>query len=289
MKKIFWFLLLSILIAVPSFADNTFVGEPAIGELSGNTTVQLGQAYLIKSQGTAGQPGSGPGGTVVVPTITDIYAGNNRYHKSMIDKGEKIYVGKEVKIKATIQSADGIYTDQIYLTLNESTGPTPAQTFQVTDKDISSKTEAKGTVTKCDIIYSVSGLGTGDNTVVIKAQNSGGTTSEVLALTVAEGSGIVGEVVFYPSPFSITKNGTAYIQYTLAEAQSNIIYITAVSGNIVKKINCPANSEGGNAGLNQVPWDGKADSGELLGNGIYVGTVVSSGKLLKKFKFTIKD
>ena len=47
-------------------------------------------------------------------------------------------------------------------------------------------------------------------------------------------------------------------------------------------------AEGGKAGRNKVSWDGRNDAGGQVGNGVYVGTIVSGGKLLAKFKLAIK-
>ena len=201
----------------------------------------------------------------------------------MVDAGDKVYVSGSAKISATIKAKDGIDIANISMVLNNT------KTFKLSDSHISSKATSGNKVTECNISYDISGLSVGENSVVLNVENSGGKVSENIKLTVVQGMSVIGDVVFYPSPFSITNDKIGYIQYTLSENTNVEIYIVSVAGTTVKKINAFSGSEGGNSGRNKVSWNGRSDAGTLVGNGIYVGIVVSNGQILKKFKFTIKD
>ncbi len=304
---------------------NFVVGQPVIGELKGTQdNAEIGALYTwlnLTNGGTyvyigpggiqniitlgpktgtgigttpAGTPGTTPGtppaGSIVKidpPKISDVYIGNRLYFKDLVSKGDKFYTSKSTAIKATVKAKDGINTKKLSIKVTDSQGLTTYYTLS--DANISSKLTKGATITQCNISYNIKNLGVGENSVEIKAANAGGEVKENLKLTVVSGMSVIGDVVVFPSPFSIPNDKTAYIQYTLSDATSVTIYVTSVGGKIVRKVTYPANTEGGNAGRNKVTWDGMSDTGELAGNGIYVGTVVSGGRILKRFKFTIKN
>lgn len=287
-------------------------GQPAIGELKGSSNVAYlgalyawegGQNYSVSVGPGGGKftysgpvPGTTtpPAGSVVTPPvkidppkILDVYVGNRLYFKDLVSKGDKFYTSKKAIITTTIKAKDGIDTKNLTIKVIDSQGVSTS--YVLSDANIPLKKTKGNLVTQCDIIYNIKNLGVGENNVEIQASNPGGVAKETLKLTVVSGMSVIGEVVVFPSPFSIPNDKIATIQYTLSEPISVDIYITSVGGRIVKKISLPANMEGGNGGTNKVAWDGTTDSGELAGNGIYVGTIVSGGRILKKFKFTIKN
>lgn len=90
----------------------------------------------------------------------------------------------------------------------------------------------------------------------------------------------------YPSPFSRARNKEVAIQYNLSTAADIDIYIYSSSGEIVKKMTVQSGEEGGKAAANKVRWDGFSDLGRIIGNGIYMGTIISRAekKVLGKFK-----
>lgn len=102
---------------------------------------------------------------------------------------------------------------------------------------------------------------------------------------------VIGPVLPYPAPYSPTKDKEVTIQYTLSKEGNIDIFIISIAGETVKRIFRLAGTEGGNAGVNKVTWDGKTEIGEVVGNGVYVGTIVSrdEGKLLARFKLTVLD
>jgi len=140
-------------------------------------------------------------------------------------------------------------------------------------------------------------LSEGKHTLVISAK-SGGTVGEASVFSktlIVEVTGgplrLIGVPLTNPSPFSIRKDKTVTIQYELSASAAVEVYLISVNGERMKKFSFDSGSEGGSAGINKITWDGKTDQGYLVGNGIYVGTIVSrdDSRLLGKFKLTIAD
>ena len=86
----------------------------------------------------------------------------------------------------------------------------------------------------------------------------------------------------YPNPFN-PESGTS-IGYTLTKSGNIQIIIYDLMGNQVVKLDYGAGSDGGRAGYNDVPWNGRSSSGALVGNGVYVYLIVSDGRVLAKGK-----
>jgi len=102
---------------------------------------------------------------------------------------------------------------------------------------------------------------------------------------------VVGVPITYPSPFSITKHGKVTIQYELSKNGNITLYLMSPTGEIIKRWNFLAGEEGGSAGINKVVWDGRTDQGYLVGNAIYLGSIISKddNRLLAKYKLTVVD
>jgi flagellar hook assembly protein FlgD len=73
----------------------------------------------------------------------------------------------------------------------------------------------------------------------------------------------------YPNPFDPNNGQNILLEYSLNQTASGKINIYTISGDRVKTINLASGFEGGKNGINQPVWDGKNDSGELCGNGMY--------------------
>jgi hypothetical protein len=114
---------------------------------------------------------------------------------------------------------------------------------------------------------------------------------EISSIEAKAGNGPIRIVDFplvFPSPFSVIRDKKVVIQYTLSEESNIDILIIGASGEIIKKFSFQSGEEGGMAALNQVVWDGKPDWGNPIGNGIYLGIIVSrdKNKVLGNFKLT---
>jgi hypothetical protein len=144
----------------------------------------------------------------------------------------------------------------------------------------------------------LSSEGDGKHLFVVKARSSGtvgGLATNVTAFATVEVLGgpvrIVGKPITYPSPFSISKQGTVTIQYQLSKKADIEIVFADISGRITKTFFFLSGQEGGNAGVNKVTWDGRTERGTLAGNGIYLGTIVSreDGRKLGTVKLPVVD
>jgi hypothetical protein len=231
--------------------------------------------------------GAGPGIVANPPVISDIRFGARLYQKNLVAKGEQFIVSSTPRISAQVSSDTDIDVSSIYIrTANRLAGSVPKTHFMAS-ANIMAKSPATGGIRSMSLSYNIpetDKLTEGENEIVIAAANSVASTSETCAVTVLGGPlKVIGPVVFYPQPFSTTKDRRGEIQYTLSQDANLEIYLVTVSGQTMKKIICPSGSDGGSAGVNKVGWDGTTDLGPKAGNGVYVGTIVSrsDGKLLE--------
>jgi len=89
-------------------------------------------------------------------------------------------------------------------------------------------------------------------------------------------AGIITGVSNYPNPFDTRKGGSAgqtTITYTLNADADVTITIYDLLGYVVKTMNYPAGTTGGQAGPNFVPWDGRNGNGTLVSKGGYIARI----------------
>ena len=238
---------------------------------------------------------------VKAPIIEQVRFDERVYFEELVKKGEKFYTSSTPKVTALIKGADtaGVNVDRIFLVVNEGRPGAPQPyTMAVPSKSYVAGTSVIKSLTAVFTIPDSEPLpedpdADTDSTVTIKAQNTAGIPAEkVCTVTVAGGPmRVIGDVVVFPSPFSPSKDKELEIQYTLSQAGNVTIYIVNIAGETVKRISCAPGEEGGNAGRNKVKWNGRYETGEIAGNGVYVGTILDRdrNKLLARFKFTIFD
>ena len=87
----------------------------------------------------------------------------------------------------------------------------------------------------------------------------------------------------YPNPFNAGVQNTS-IGYTLSKAGNITVTIFDISGNLVSRKSYSTSENGGRAGYNEVPWDGRSDSGSVVGTGIYIYLIVADGKVVQNGK-----
>ncbi|MFH1683872.1 MAG: FlgD immunoglobulin-like domain containing protein [Candidatus Margulisiibacteriota bacterium] len=87
----------------------------------------------------------------------------------------------------------------------------------------------------------------------------------------------------YPNPFDPGSQSTS-IGYTLSKPANITLSIFDLAGNLIKKSSYSADQTGGKAGYNEVTWDGKADSRNYAGNGIYIYLIIADGKVIQNGK-----
>jgi len=87
------------------------------------------------------------------------------------------------------------------------------------------------------------------------------------------------KVRFGPNPYN-PNNGTARIWYVLDSSADTTIYIIDTTGKLVWKNSYQSGINGGQAGENNVEYDGKTSGGYLLGNGAYLYKIVQGSKVV---------
>ena len=228
-----------------------------------------------------------------------VWFGNRLYQPEFVAKGEEFIVSKKPKIKFTVSISEPYALDasQSY-SIALDAGSTNARTLSIQSSHITAKTVATA-IKALTISYPMEEeLSDGAHTFTFSARSAGAlgaAASSGYRATVTVKSGpasIVGEPLVFPSPYSPTKHMSGLeIQYTLTADTDIDIYLFSIAGAMIQKISCMAGTEGGSAGLNKVKWDGKIMGDKIIGNGIYLGTIVSKaeGRLLKKFKLNVFD
>lgn len=90
----------------------------------------------------------------------------------------------------------------------------------------------------------------------------------------------------YPNPFN-PDSGTTVIYYEL-NADTNIsLRIYNLCGEEIFSRDYDAGTQGGIQGLNQIVWNGRDDFEQSCASGIYLGAIISGGKILDRFKIAI--
>lgn len=218
--------------------------------------------------------------------------------KSLSEKGEEIIISRKPKIKleVKISSPYSLNSNAENYSIVLDSGDTSAKTFSLQSLSTTQQIALNSAVFEYSFPEE---LPDGKHTLTFIAKSSGsrGLASQAeQKLNVVIKSGpvsIVGEAIHFPSPYSPTKHRSSGItlQYTLTTNADIDIYVFSVAGEIAKKITCMSGSEGGTAGLNKTKWDGNLDSGGIIGNGIYIATIVAKadGKILKKLKINVFD
>ena len=77
----------------------------------------------------------------------------------------------------------------------------------------------------------------------------------------------IANVMNFPNPFG--EVGTN-LSYQLTQSADVTIKIYSVRGQLIKTLTASRGSEGGLAGFNKIPWDGRDSSGALIPNGVYL-------------------
>ncbi len=287
----------------PSNPAEGWGADPVDVVITGTGFVNLGN-LLVLTKGAGPMPPIT--GAAELPPIIKIWFGNRLYQKALVQKGTPFVVSAKPDIKVDITSTLP-YTLAPDISAHSIAYNAEAQSSQalpLTAANISNKVFATGTdpaenkVASMTLRYTFTdALKDGKYTFTVSSRTSGllamaASTTEVAEVEILGGPvRLIGVPLTFPSPFSISKQKTVYIQYTLS-ADANIeMYIINVSGERVKRFLCDAGTEGGSAGTNKVAWDGVTDFGQYAGNAIYVVTLISrdDGRLLGKVKLTIVD
>jgi flagellar hook assembly protein FlgD len=77
---------------------------------------------------------------------------------------------------------------------------------------------------------------------------------------------ILDKVMNYPNPFNQTTN----FSYELSREAAVVIRVYTIRGQLVKTLHATAGDSGGQVGFNKVSWNGAAEDGRALPNGMYL-------------------
>jgi hypothetical protein len=241
--------------------------------------------------------------------LVKIWFGNRLYQTILVERGEPFVIPSkpDMKIELSVESPRLLSPNIADHSIVLDEGTTASEPLSLTVQNITSQTYAAGTaaeenkITAMSLSYPSSAftvpLGEGVHTFTVRSKTSSTIIPvlESVLLAKVEVMGgplrLIGTPLTYPSPFSISKQQTVYVQYTLSQNANMELYIIGVGGQRVKHFVLNAGAEGGSAGVNKVAWDGRTDQGYLAGNAIYVVTIIAKdeGKLLGRTKMTLVD
>ena len=118
----------------------------------------------------------------------------------------------------------------------------------------------------------------------VRGISAAGVASNWSPLAASAGTGITKTILTgvsnYPNPFDSRKGGPlgrTQITYTLNADADVTITIYDALGYLVKTISQAPGGDGGRAGQNFVPWDGRNDAGILVSKGGYTARVKAKG------------
>jgi hypothetical protein len=258
-----------------------------------------GKGYEIVEIMTMALGAGVPDATVEPPCSIRIWFGTRLYQPAVYNESNPFVISETPKIEAKIGIAEpySVSSDPNHYSIIVDEGIP----FVITGSNMVAKTMAAGdAIRSFTLEYAMTEdqkLDSGKHVFMVSAQSSGvmGTSAAATQIATVEVMGgplrLIGTPVVFPSPFSQRRDGTCTIQYGLSQASNIEIYIYSVSGQVVKKFMSTSGTEGGNAGINKITWDGRTEMGLLAGNAVYVGTIISRDdkRLLGKFKFSIVD
>ncbi|MBU0573147.1 MAG: S8 family serine peptidase, partial [Candidatus Margulisbacteria bacterium] len=89
-----------------------------------------------------------------------------------------------------------------------------------------------------------------------------------------QGTSVTQSVKTSPNPFNPAADGETYFYYKLSENHDVSIYLFDISGNLIFKRSYLAGQQGGKAGENLVPWNGKNMFNEPVSNGVYLYKII---------------
>jgi len=132
----------------------------------------------------------------------------------------------------------------------------------------------------------------GSHAITIEAFDTmgGGATFEVVPLFVQTGQDLIvqGTPLNYPNPYDPGVPGaTTLISYVLSKPANITLSIHDTFGTPVARMNFGSGNNGGRAGYNAVPWNGRSDAGQVVGNGIYIYLIIADGRVAAKGKLMI--
>jgi hypothetical protein len=229
---------------------------------------------------------------------------NNRLYQPKLVTADTPFIVTEqpkLKVNVTIQDRYALPGDLGAYSIVVDSGTSGSRTLDLKAATTSKVLAAETTPEKLksmSLEYAITeALAGGKHNFLVTARSAGtlGTASvasQTATVEVITGPvRLIGTPITFPSPFSIDKDKTVTIQYTLSKNAAIEIILSDISGRRIKTFVCDPGTEGGSAGLNKVSWNGKTDLGPFAGNGIYVGLIVAKdeGRKLGSVKVSLLD
>ena len=248
------------------YSISSVAGENAIGTMSTASKNYNSSAGLVSTIYANIMPG---------PDIEDPEITNLKFDGRENNSGD--YVNGNVVITAKITDASGIDTSSSAVIVD---GVSKSFSSLAAPSSYNALTG--------QLVYSPA-FSVGTHTFSIFAQDvvARTATTEQFTLYVSDGElRISGEVYNYPNPFS-PPSQTTKISYMLNKNADIKIYILNLANQIVKKFDIASGQSGGQAGYNQVEWNGVSEFSEILPNDVYFCRIVSDNKVIGKCKIAI--
>ncbi|MFC1559715.1 Ig-like domain-containing protein [Candidatus Margulisiibacteriota bacterium] len=224
----------------------------------------MGIDYVWKFTTTMGEP----------PTISDVKIGGwKRYSGDIISSQPRL----TASLDDTELGYDGIATIEISADGFTYTYSTPEIT-DIYDADTGL------------FDFRFPGLPSGVYTITIEAWDyDGNSTTEAIAGLVVKSGAVKLEtnVINYPNPFR-SGEGTTF-SYNLNIDSAVTIYVYGVKGSPIYKTKLPAGAPGGQAGYNEVYWDGLNNFEETIGNGVYIVMISAHGSKLGSARIVVQN
>ena len=133
-------------------------------------------------------------------------------------------------------------------------------------------------------------LSDGLHKIIYEVVDSAGSVSTLeannLVVQAAVETSVQGVALNFPNPFNPETSSTS-IGYTLSKAANINLTIHDLMGNQLVKQTYFINTNGGRVGYNEVTWNGRSDSGDMVGNGIYIYLIIADGKPIGRGKITV--
>jgi hypothetical protein len=182
------------------------------------------------------------------------------------------------KVSASLSDPQNIARDSIRITID-------GRAIGLTELQIS---EANLTtlVAAFELPKASPSLTAGKHTITVEASDALGNKSslEVAELTVlAGGAGAVIDTPRnFPNPFNPGRGDKTSIAYTLTGDLDIQLMVFNLNGETIARFMYPAGTPGGQAGYNEIQWDGRTQAGFFAGAGAYPYVIVNKGKIVAR-------
>jgi len=185
-------------------------------------------------------------------------------------------------------------TDTLTVDLSDDNGVSPETIAIAIDGTniTGAQISAKDTANKAVAASLKMSLKEGTHTVKITAKDALGKENSISYSGIKTYSGkarVLAKPMNYPNPFKPSSGSPTTINYSLSDNADIKIMIFDLAGRMVWQNSYPSGSTGGKVGENEVTWDGKSSAGQIQGNGAYLYTIISEGKLLERGEMAINE